>query len=148
MRSRLKYSKEQYEEVNSAMALKDTCKTLKSLLEGIQSDLDKAEAGNKAAAQRVRTCTIKMEKAAKLYRKESIKAEKSGAMGKAKAAKRKTPPSKAAPSKAASKTASKTASKAPAAPPASKKANVTTKKIATARKKPTAKLPKAGRKKR
>jgi hypothetical protein len=58
------------------MALKDTCKSLKSLLEGILGDLEKAEAGNKAAAQRVRTQSIKFEKAAKLYRKESIKADK------------------------------------------------------------------------
>lgn len=61
------------------MALKDTCKTIKGLLECIRDDLEKAEAGNKAAAQRVRTDSIKLEKAAKLYRKESIKDEKKGA---------------------------------------------------------------------
>jgi len=113
------------------MALKDTCKTMRSLLEAIQGDLDKAEAGNKAAAQRVRTNSIKLEKTAKLYRKESIKADKSGAMNKAKAAKKKS----AAPKK-----------QAPAKP---KAASVTAKKkVVTAKKKPTAKLPKAGRKKK
>ncbi|ETR79648.1 Histone-Like Developmental Protein, partial [Chlamydia pneumoniae B21] len=60
------------------MALKDTAKKMKDLLDSIQHDLAKAEKGNKAAAQRVRTDSIKLEKVAKLYRKESIKAEKSG----------------------------------------------------------------------
>jgi Histone H1-like protein Hc1 len=115
------------------MALKDTCKTMRSLLECIQGDLEKAEAGNKAAAQRVRTCSIKFEKAAKLYRKESIKADKTGVMKKVKAARKKTTaPKKHAPAKAH-------ASRNPAA---------AHKKVATARKRPTAKLPKARRKKK
>src|ERR1700733_15418285 len=77
------------------MALKDTCKTMRHLLENILGDLEKAEEGNKAAAQRVRTDSIKFEKAAKLYRKESIKADKSGVMKKVKAAaKKKAPPQK------------------------------------------------------
>jgi hypothetical protein len=119
------------------MALKDTCKTMKSLLDCIQDDIEKAEAGNKAAAQRVRTCSIKFEKAAKLYRKESIKADKSGVMDKAKAAKRKaTTPKK-------STHAGHAASHKSAA-----KKSVAQKKVATAKKRPTAKLPKAGRKKR
>lgn len=58
------------------MALKETYKHLKDLLVGITHDLDKAENGNKAASQRVRTGTVKLEKIAKLYRKESIKSEK------------------------------------------------------------------------
>lgn len=58
------------------MALKDTIKHLKDLLLSIAHDLDKADGGNKAASQRVRTGTVKLEKVAKLYRKESIKTEK------------------------------------------------------------------------
>lgn len=60
------------------MALKDTIKTMCSVLEHIQRDMVKAEKGNKAASQRVRTGSIKFEKVAKLYRKESVAAEKSG----------------------------------------------------------------------
>ncbi|HEV8052250.1 MAG TPA: histone, partial [Parachlamydiaceae bacterium] len=58
------------------MAIKDTFKNLKDLLISITHDLDKAEGGNKAASQRVRTGTVRLEKVAKLYRKESIKTEK------------------------------------------------------------------------
>jgi hypothetical protein len=58
------------------MALKDTTKHLKDLLNSIVHDLEKADGGNKAASQRVRTGTVKLEKIAKLYRKESIKSEK------------------------------------------------------------------------
>ena len=58
------------------MAFKDTVKTMKDLLEEITTDLQKGENGNKAAAQRVRVYTIDLEKVAKLYRKESISAEK------------------------------------------------------------------------
>lgn len=54
------------------MALKDTAK-MRDLLESIQRDLDKAERGNKAAAQRVRTDSIKLEKVAKVYRKNQSK---------------------------------------------------------------------------
>lgn len=58
------------------MALKETHKHLRDLLTHITSDLEKAENGNKAAAQRVRTGTVRLEKVAKLFRKESIKNEK------------------------------------------------------------------------
>lgn len=58
------------------MSLKETYKHLKDLLTQITADLDKGEAGNKAASQRVRTGTVKLEKVAKLYRKESITSEK------------------------------------------------------------------------
>jgi hypothetical protein len=58
------------------MALKDNIKTLRDLLHNITSDLDKAENGNKAASQRVRTGTVRLEKVAKQYRKESIKGER------------------------------------------------------------------------
>lgn len=80
------------------MALKDTTKHLKHLLHNVTRDLEKAEGGNKAASQRVRTGTVKMEKIAKMYRKESIKQEKS------------LP--KSAKKKAASKKAAKTKEKA------------------------------------
>jgi len=49
---------------------------MRDLLSQITSDLEKSEKGNKAASQRVRTGTVKLEKTAKLYRKESIKTEK------------------------------------------------------------------------
>jgi Histone H1-like protein Hc1 len=60
-----------------SMALKDTTKHLRELLSQITHDLEKAENLNKAASQRVRTGTVKLEKIAKLYRKESIKNDKS-----------------------------------------------------------------------
>lgn len=58
------------------MALKDTVKHLRDLLAHITQDLEKADNGNKAASQRVRTGTVRLEKVAKTYRKESIKSEK------------------------------------------------------------------------
>ena len=56
--------------------LTTTVREMEELLTEIQSDLTKAKSGNKAAAQRVRTKTIRLEKTAKSYRKESIAAEK------------------------------------------------------------------------
>lgn len=58
------------------MALKDTIKHMRDLLHHISHDLEKADGGNKAASQRVRTGTVKLEKVAKHYRKESIKQER------------------------------------------------------------------------
>lgn len=58
------------------MALHNTISHVKDLLHRIQHDIGKAEHGNKAAAQRVRTNTVKLEKIAKTYRKESISNEK------------------------------------------------------------------------
>lgn len=58
------------------MALKETIKHLRDLLSNITADLEKSDNGNKAASQRVRTGTVKLEKVAKLYRKESIKNER------------------------------------------------------------------------
>ena len=58
------------------MALKNTIKEVYELLAHITHDLEKSEKGNKAAAQRVRTSTIKLEKLAKVYRKESIAEDK------------------------------------------------------------------------
>ncbi len=60
------------------MALKETVNKLKMQLGEICRDLEKAASGNKAASQRVRTTSIKFEKTAKLYRKESVAAEKKG----------------------------------------------------------------------
>jgi hypothetical protein len=58
------------------MSLKDTYKQMRELLANITLDLEKSENGNKAASQRVRTGTVRLEKIAKLYRKESISSEK------------------------------------------------------------------------
>jgi hypothetical protein len=72
------------------MALKNTINSMNALLIELIKDLDKAEKGNKAASQRVRTSSIKLEKIAKLYRKESVKSEKSGKGKKKVVAKKKT----------------------------------------------------------
>jgi DNA-binding protein H-NS len=82
------------------MALKDTVKHLKNLLETVCSDLDKAGNGNKAASQRVRTGTIRLEKVAKMYRKESIAADRQH-KPRAKASAKKAPAKKAPAKKAA-----------------------------------------------
>lgn len=58
------------------MSLKDTVKHMRDLLCNITVDLEKADGGNKAASQRVRTGTVRLEKIAKAYRKESIATEK------------------------------------------------------------------------
>lgn len=58
------------------MSLKDTYKHLRELLANVILDLEKSENGNKAASQRVRTGTVKLEKIAKTFRKESISSEK------------------------------------------------------------------------
>jgi Histone H1-like protein Hc1 len=111
------------------MALKDIHKDMHELLSQIMVDLKKAEGGNKAASQRVRTGTVKLEKSAKFYRKESIKAEK--------ATKGQKKSGKKAPSKAH-------AAHGHAAKPAKAKAK-TQKAVARPRalsiRKPTAKLP-------
>ncbi len=75
------------------MSLHDTVKEMRELLAAISVDLEKAANGNKAASQRVRTGTIRLEKSAKKYRKESIKAEKNQPA--------KKPAKKAAPAKKA-----------------------------------------------
>lgn len=87
-----------------SMALKETTKQLKDLLNHIVHDVEKADGGNKAAAQRVRTGTVKLEKVAKRYRKESITSERTTKPKRpAKAAKAKA---KAKPKAAKSKRAS------------------------------------------
>lgn len=114
------------------MALKDTTKHLRDLLSQITTDLEKADGGNKAASQRVRTGTVKLEKIAKLYRKESIKSEK--------ATKGTRKPAKKAAGGA--KTKAKPAAKAKAkAKPQAKAHKATAKARALSFKKPTAKLP-------
>lgn len=129
------------------MSLKDTFKHLKDLLVNITADLEKSENGNKAASQRVRTGTVRLEKVAKLFRKESISSEKKNkgqkkptksTAGKSKAApasKAKAAPSKstksAAPAKA--KSASATVKAKPKAARASVKARQLTVKRATAK---------------
>lgn len=133
------------------MAIKETFKHLKDLLVAITHDLDKAENGNKAASQRVRTGTVKLEKVAKLYRKESIKSEKQ-TKGTKKPAKKAAKPAKKAAHKPAHKAAHKPAhkpAKKAAHKPAHKavkvKAKAKAKSVARPRalsfKKPTAKLP-------
>ena len=139
------------------MAIKETFKNLKDLLISITHDLDKAEGGNKAASQRVRTGTVKLEKVAKLYRKESIKTEKQTKGTKKTAKKAAHKPAKKAAHKPASKSAHKPAHKA-AHKPASKaahkpahkaavkvkakpKAKTVSRGRALSFKKPTAKLP-------
>lgn len=122
------------------MALKDTIKNMKHLLVNIIEDLEKADGGNKAASQRVRTGTVKLEKVAKLYRKESIQSEKT-TKGRVKKAPK---PAKAKASKAAAPKAK--ASKAPkakatkaAAKPKAKKTAAKARQLSF--KRPTAKLP-------
>jgi hypothetical protein len=87
------------------MSLKDTYKHLRELLTNIVLDLEKSENGNKAASQRVRTGTVKLEKIAKLFRKESISSEK-----KNKGQKKPSKSPSAAKSKVVPHTASKTKS--------------------------------------
>lgn len=123
------------------MALHTTVSHLKDLLSKISHDISKADHGNKAASQRVRTMTVRLEKIAKTYRKESIASEKQN-KGK-KPAKKAATKSKAKPAhkpaaKTAHKPASKTASKGHVKPKA--KAAVARPR-ALAFKKPTAKLP-------
>lgn len=83
------------------MALKKTTEHLRSLLHEISFDLEKAERGNRAAAQRVRTNTIKFAKVAKTFRKESIAEGRKGGKKKAakKAVRKKAVRKKAAPSR-------------------------------------------------
>ncbi len=66
------------------MGLKETTKAMHTLITKIAHDLTKAEKGNRAASQRVRTGTIKLEKIAKRYRKESVSGQKAGSLKKGK----------------------------------------------------------------
>jgi hypothetical protein len=64
------------------MALKDTINQMGRLLIEMSHDLEKAVGGNRAAAQRVRTGSIKLTKIAKVFRKESVAEEKGTKKGK------------------------------------------------------------------
>lgn len=114
------------------MALHGTINNMKDLLHRITQDLTKAESGNKAASQRVRTNTVRLEKIGKLYRKESITFEKSN----------KGPRKAKSGKKMAHKPKVKPAKKAAAKPKAKPKAkSASARPRALSFKKPTAKLP-------
>jgi hypothetical protein len=121
------------------MALQGTISSLKDLLGKITQDLHKAESGNKAAAQRVRTMTVRFEKIAKNYRKESISTEKN-TKGSKKAPKKSASKAKAKPA-AAKKPAPKAKPAAAKKPAPKAKAAALSKPRALTLKKPTAKLP-------
>ena len=95
------------------MGLKETIIQLDKYLMTLTKDLSKAAKGNKAAAQRVRTGSIKFEKQAKTFRKESVKAEKikTGKKPAKKKAAKKIVKKKAAPKKKAVKKVIKKAKK-------------------------------------
>ena len=76
------------------MSLRDTILQMRALLVQVCTDLNKAAMGNKAAAQRVRTGTIRLEKVAKHFRKESVAAFKAMKKGKKKSAAKKPAPAK------------------------------------------------------
>ena len=85
------------------MALKRTIKEMENLLDQINADMVKVHKGNQAAAQRVRTGTIKLEKVAKKYRKESVVAGKKQRSTRRKTAAKKRVAKKAAKKKVATK---------------------------------------------
>ncbi len=58
------------------MSLSETMSKLEHLLLNLSKDLVKVGRGNKAAAQRVRVGTIRLEKVGKQFRKESVAAVK------------------------------------------------------------------------
>ncbi len=87
------------------MSLTATMKRMHAMLTGLAKDLMKAEKGNKAASQRVRTGSIKFSKLAKCYRKDSVKSAKKAGKKKPvkKTAKGKAPARKTVKKKTASK---------------------------------------------
>lgn len=122
------------------MSIKETFKHMKDLLGHITHDLEKAENGNKAASQRVRTGTVKLEKLAKVYRKESIKTEKQ-AGGTRKTTKKSAKPAvKSAAKKSTAKASTAKVSKVKAKPKA-KAHKAVARSHAMSFRKPTAKLP-------
>jgi len=136
--------------VKGEHSINKTINEMRTLLSHITADLEKSHNGNKAASQRVRTGTVKLEKVAKAYRKESIQHEKR-TKGHKKAAKPKAAGHKKAAKKAAPKAHAKHAHHAKAkhhAKPAAKKPaakakshKAVAKPHAFALKRPTAKLP-------
>lgn len=77
------------------MALKETIQRMRQQIAEISHDLEKAAEGNKAAAQRARTNSIRFSKTAKVFRKESVAAVKSGQKKAARIEKAKAPGKKA-----------------------------------------------------
>lgn len=127
------------------MALSSTVQSMQELLAQIVVNLEKANRGNKAAAQRVRTGTVKLEKTAKIYRKESVAAEKASVGKRKKASKKdagkKTAAKKPAQGKVQKASASTARKKAPVKQPEKKVA-----KKAAAVKQPKASEEKKGAK--
>ena len=74
--------------MDKIMSLTDSMQQLGCLFSNLSKDLSKVQRGNKAAAQRVRVGTIKLERIAKLFRKESLTAEKRDAFKKKRKKKR------------------------------------------------------------
>jgi len=70
------------------MSFSETVNYLGDLLVSASKDLNKAHRGNKAAAQRVRVATIRLEKIGKRFRKESVAVEKGGRLRKRGASKK------------------------------------------------------------
>ena len=60
----------------SKMQMEEVVQHMRALLVTLYEDIFKADNGNKAASQRVRTGTILLEKLAKIYRKQSAKLAK------------------------------------------------------------------------
>lgn len=60
------------------MSLAETLGLLEDLLQDLGKDLPKVFRGNQSAAQRVRVGTLRLEKLGKLFRKESVAAQKGG----------------------------------------------------------------------
>lgn len=58
------------------MTYKDTVAQMKRLLSDLMRDLDKGLLGNKAASQRARVNTVKLEKLSRAYRKQSLPLKK------------------------------------------------------------------------
>lgn len=125
------------------MSIKDTYKQLRDLLSNVVSDLEKSENGNKAASQRVRTGTVKLEKLAKLFRKESISFEKKnkGVKKPAKTAAKKAGVSKAKPVAKAKPAAAKAKGAAVKAKPKTAQARTSVRSRQLSVKRATAKLP-------
>lgn len=118
------------------MQLKNTIEEMRNLLVQITEDLEKADNGNKAASQRVRTGTVKLEKIAKHYRKASIQDEKH-----TKGDKKDSNAKKVAVAKPKAKTAPAPAKAVAAKAPAKAQQKTTAKPRGFTVKKSTAKLP-------
>lgn len=102
-------------------SLSEIINHMRKLLGDITTDLEKSSKGNKAASQRVRTGTVKLEKIAKSYRKESIQSEKSpSGRTKTKAATKKAAPAKKASAAKSATNANKAKSSAKAQKPTAK----------------------------